>query len=66
MTNPEEMEILTVREVADMLNLHTNTVRKWSNQGVLKAFRIGPRNDRRFSRKDIINFVNVSRPATKI
>ena len=58
MINRKEMEILTVRGVADMLNLHANTVRKWSDQGVLKSIRIGPRSDRRFSRQDIIEFVN--------
>jgi excisionase family DNA binding protein len=46
-------DLLTVREVARLLNIHINTVRRWSNQGVLKAYRIGPRGDRRFKREDI-------------
>ena len=45
--------VLTVRDVARLLNIHINTVRRWSNQGVLKAYRIGPRGDRRFKREDI-------------
>lgn len=49
--------LLPVREVARMLNIHINTVRKWSNIGVLKSFRIGPRGDRRFRKKDIITFL---------
>jgi hypothetical protein len=28
-------------------------VRRWTNNGVLKAYRIGPRGDRRFKQKDI-------------
>lgn len=27
---------LSTREVADILNVHINTVRRWSNQGLLK------------------------------
>jgi len=46
--------MLTVREVAHSLNIHVNTVRRWSDQGVLKSFRIGPRGDRRFRREDIL------------
>ena len=45
--------MLTVRQVAPILNIHVNTVRHWSNQGILKAYRIGPRGDRRFRREDI-------------
>ena len=45
--------MLTVRQVARLLNIHINTVRRWSNQGILKAYRIGPRGDRRFSREDV-------------
>ena len=49
--------MLTTREVAQLLNLHVNTVRRWSNQGILKAYRAGPRGDRRFKRQDIDNFL---------
>lgn len=45
--------LLTVRQVSRLLNIHINTVRRWSNQGILKAYRIGPRGDRRFKREDI-------------
>lgn len=46
--------VLTVREVAHLLNIHVNTVRRWSDTGILKSYRIGPRGDRRFRRDDII------------
>ncbi len=49
----EAAAVLTVRQVARLLNIHINTVRRWSNQGLLKAYRIGPRGDRRFKREDI-------------
>ena len=50
--------LLTTSGVATMLNLHINTVRRWSNQGILKPYRIGPRGDRRFNREDVIHFLN--------
>ena len=45
--------MLTTREVARLLNVHINTVRRWSNQGVLKSYRINSRGDRRFKREDV-------------
>ena len=50
--------MLTASEVARLLNVHMNTVRRWSNQGVLKAYRIGSRGDRRFRQEDIAYFLS--------
>jgi excisionase family DNA binding protein len=49
--------MLTVQQVARILNVHINTVRRWDEKGLLKAYRIGPRGDRRFSREDIAQFL---------
>ena len=58
MSNHQEIDpMLTTGEVAQLLHVHINTVRRWSNQGVLKTYRIGARGDRRFHREDIINFL---------
>lgn len=48
--------MLTTSEVAQILSVHINTVRRWSKQGVLKSYRIGSRGDRRFRKEDIDNF----------
>jgi excisionase family DNA binding protein len=56
--NEEIAPMLTTSEVARLLNVHMNTVRRWSNQGVLKAYRIGSRGDRRFRREDIVYFLS--------
>jgi excisionase family DNA binding protein len=49
--------MLTTSEVARLINVHMNTVRRWSNQGVLKTYRIGSRGDRRFQEEDINDFI---------
>jgi len=45
--------MLLTGDVAQLLNLHVGTVRRWSNKGILKTYRIGPRRDRRFRREDV-------------
>ena len=50
--------LLTARQVARLLNVHVNTVRRWNDRGILKAYRIGPRGDRRFNKSDIDMFLS--------
>jgi excisionase family DNA binding protein len=45
--------LITVSKAADLLHVHQNTLRRWTNQGVIKAFRIGIRGDRRYSLSDV-------------
>jgi excisionase family DNA binding protein len=49
--------MLTITEVARLLNVHINTLRRWSDKGFVKAYRIGPRADRRFREDDITCFL---------
>jgi excisionase family DNA binding protein len=49
--------MLTVQEVARLLHIHPNTLRRWSNRGLIKAYRITPRGDRRFRREEILDFL---------
>ncbi len=53
--------LMTSGDVAEMLHIHINTVRRWSDRGILKPFRIGPRGDRKFARQDVISFLTSSR-----
>lgn len=53
----EIMPMLTVKEVARLLHIHTNTVRRWSDQGIIRAYRITHRGDRRFRQEDIACFL---------
>ncbi len=54
---PEIDVMLRVGQVAQLLGMHPNTVRRWNNKGILKAYRISPRGDRSFRRQDIAGFL---------
>jgi len=54
---PQPKVMLTIGDVAQCLGVHPNTVRTWSEKGILKSYRIGPRRDRRFRREDIDDFL---------
>jgi len=59
MANQREIDpMLTTSDVARLLNVHINTVRRWSNQGILKGYRVGSRGDRRFRQEDITHFLS--------
>jgi len=58
MGNGEHMsDMLTIREVARLFHVHPNTLRRWSNNGRIRAYRITPRGDRRFKREEIVRFL---------
>jgi len=58
-------ELLTLREASKMLKKHPNTLRKWDQQGVFKAVRIGPRGDRMYKKEDILKLINKSSRGNK-
>lgn len=49
--------LLTIQQVADILHAHPNSVRRWSDKGILPTYRIGGRLDRRFRREDVQAFL---------
>ena len=53
--------MLSVKEVASILGVHSGTVRRWEKEGLLKSYRVGPRRSLRFDQKEILDFLNKSR-----
>lgn len=46
-------DLLTIREVADLLRVSPLTIKRWGKKGKLPAIRINSRGDRRY-RKEVI------------
>jgi excisionase family DNA binding protein len=61
----EEKNMLTASELANLLNVHINTIRRWSNTGLLQVYRIGPRGDRRFRKEDVDTFLEANLRTTE-
>ena len=53
--------MMTVKEVAAILHVHPNTIRRWEKKGLLKSYSIGPRHNIRFSQEDILELLDKSR-----
>ena len=53
-------ELLTIAQVAKILNVHITTLRRWDKIGKLKAIRVGTRSgvgERRYHREEIIKLI---------
>jgi len=50
--------MLTVSETANLLHIHPNTLRRWTDKGLIRSYAINPRGDRRFSPRDINQFLS--------
>jgi excisionase family DNA binding protein len=54
LTSKKISPLLTLSEASKLLHVHENTLRRWSSRGIVRAYRIGSRGDRRFRKSDII------------
>lgn len=59
-------ELLTIREICRLFNVHPNTLRNWDRSGKLKAVRIGSRKDRRYKKEDVLSFFYGKAPAGEV
>ena len=50
-------DLLTVSQAAEILAVHPDTLRRWAAAGLLKAYRVGPRRDRRFHRSEVVRLM---------
>lgn len=57
---PQLETMLTTRQVADFLQVSICSVRRWSDRGILKFYRVGSRGDRRYWREDVLRFLETS------
>jgi excisionase family DNA binding protein len=54
-------ELLSIKQAAKILNVSTQTLRRWDKEGILKAVRVGNRKgvgDRRYRKKDIEAYIS--------
>ncbi|HAP37798.1 hypothetical protein A2574_00620 [Candidatus Shapirobacteria bacterium RIFOXYD1_FULL_38_32] len=49
-------KLLTIRQAAEVLNVHIETLRRWDKSGKLKAIKINKRGDRRYKPEDIESY----------
>ena len=49
--------MLTISEASRVLNIHTNTLRRWSARGLITEYRIGPGAHRRFKPEDVAGLI---------
>ena len=53
--------MLTATEVANLLHLHVNTVKRLGDRGELPFYRVCKRGDRRFRMNDVMHFLTQNR-----
>lgn len=57
-------DLLTVREVADLLRVSPLTIKRWGKRGKLPAIRINSRGDRRYKKEAVLWLLGVG-PVTE-
>ncbi len=50
-------KLLNIKEAAEFLNVSEMTIRRWTNDGLLKCYRVGGRRARRFKQKDLLAYL---------
>ena len=54
-------KLLTIRQAAEVLNVHVETLRRWDKRGKLKAIRINKRGDRRYKPEDLEKLMGIKK-----
>ncbi len=57
-TQWDDKAIMTCDEVAQFLRVHVSSVRRWSRNGKLRAFKVGGRGDWRYRHQDVLAFLH--------
>lgn len=53
-------KLLTIKEAAAFLKVSEMSLRRWTNSGKLKCYRVGGKNERRFTRQDLEGVLRTS------
>ena len=53
-------DLLTVREVAEILRVSTLTIKRWGKRGKLPAIRINSRGDRRYKKDQVLYLLGIN------
>ena len=53
-------DLLTVREVADLLRVSILTIKRWGKRGKLPAIRINSRGDRRYRKEQVLYLLGIA------
>ena len=53
----DKQRFLTIAEAAEFLQVSETSLRRWTNNGSLRCFRVGGRNERRFLKEDLLAFM---------
>jgi len=52
-------DLMTIREVADLLRVSPLTIKRWGKKGKLPAIRINSRGDRRYKKNVVLRLLGV-------
>ncbi|OGD78091.1 hypothetical protein A2368_01870 [Candidatus Collierbacteria bacterium RIFOXYB1_FULL_49_13] len=58
-------DLLTVREVADVLRVSVLTIKRWGKRGKLPAIRINSRGDRRYRKEQVLYLLGIDPDSLK-
>jgi hypothetical protein len=52
------ISFMTIEDVAELIDVHVNTSKRWSDRSVTKSYRINTCGHRMFSQDDIASFIS--------
>ena len=59
--NKDELpKLLTIKQAAEVLNVHVETLRRWDKSGKLKAIRLNKRGDRRYRKEAVLWLLGIA------
>lgn len=57
--------LISISEACEILNVHSNTLKRWEMEGFVNPIRFGKRGDRKYKKQEIDSLINDSRKFNK-